>query len=127
MIEFGGCDENGYREIRLVSALEDAPKGTLIQWYIDGQPFGHPMPPGDYIAKVPGDGQAHYIELHVVGYEGGADAERVKFPSCERETVEADIRAIQFSDDCDEEGNRQIRLVPQIAPADNRIVLRSRS
>ena len=44
MIEFGGCDENGYREIRLVSALEDAPKGTLIQWYIDGQPFGHPMP-----------------------------------------------------------------------------------
>ena len=117
MIEFGGCDENGYRSIRLVSELDDAPEGTLIQWYLDGQPFGAPMLPGAYVAKVPGDGQVHYIELHIVGYERGGDAERVKFPSCERETVEADIRHIQFLD-CDEVGNRPIRLVPQIAPAD---------
>ena len=118
MIELGGCDENGYREILLVSQLEDAPAGTLIQWFIDGQPFGSPMPPGEYTGKVPGDGEVHQIELHIVGFEGGADVERVTFPSCDRESVEADIREIQFSDECDDEGNRQIRLVPHISPAE---------
>ena len=118
MIEFGGCDENGYREIRLVSELEDAPEGTLVQWYLDGQPYGSPVPPGEIRGKVPGDGQVHYLELHIVGYEGGADGERVKFPSCERDTVEADIRHVRFADECDEEGNRAIQLVPQIAPAE---------
>lgn len=112
-IAMGGCDENGNRKIRLVSALTPSTPSDLIQWYIDGEPFGPAMPPGPYTRTVPGDGQTHSIELRVISPANATgDSTSMVFPECACDPV-ATIGAIDFGQE-DEQGRLPIRLTSHL-------------
>ena len=62
-VALGGCDKEGFRNLRLVSVVEPSSPNDQIQWYLDGRPFGPIMAPGEYQGKVPGDGEVHQLSL----------------------------------------------------------------
>ena len=62
-IEFGPCDDEGYRDIHLVSELIPSTPEDMIQWIVDGVPFGPVQPPGTHVGRVLGDGETHSLEL----------------------------------------------------------------
>lgn len=115
-IAIGPCDGDGNRSLRLVSVVSPSGPDDLVQWYIDGEPFGPAMKPGPYTGKVPGDGETHLIELKVISpADAKGDTAELVFPACEDQTVAARISGIDLGR-VDDDGMVPIRLSGTVRP-----------
>jgi hypothetical protein len=115
-IDFGACDDEGLRPIRLTSDVRPAGTESAVQWLIDGRPVGDPVPPGVFVSSIRADGSDHQVELVVVRPEGATGStQSIEIPSCRKVRVE--ISAVDLGD-CDDEGTRPVRMTSVVVPAD---------
>lgn len=119
-VEVGGCDDEGFVPLVLTPEIipEEATGSVLVQWFVDGEPFGSPGIAAPFAGTVPGNGAIHLIELVVVQPEGSTGgAVEVFVEQCEGDTVAVDITTLALGE-CDADGNVELSGVAEISPAE---------